>query len=176
MINFVALYLVLTSLVTAGVWSPVAEKKNENQGDHQEVMVKDGHRVVVVEYDQGHPNTKVSISPDHGQFDISETKSKVSTAAMEALGNEKEKFKEASSVLPNLGQGLSDGDTRTPKELICDAYGKCKHKIASAMGKTKEVVSEKAHEAIAKKKEYKLMDSVEQQFPPLWISHIFPRG
>lgn len=140
MMNFVALCLVLTSLVTSGVWSPAPEIKNHKLGGDQEVMVKDGHRVVVVvEYDQeGHPNTKVSISPDH---DVSDTKGSVPTAAMDGLGSATEKFKEASSGLPN------------PKELICDAYGKCKHKISSAMGKTKEVVSEKAHEDIAKKKE-----------------------
>ncbi|KAM3759475.1 hypothetical protein ACB098_01G123100 [Castanea mollissima] len=140
MMNLLALCLVVTSLVSAGVWSPTPPSPAE-----EDVIVKDGHRVIVVEYDQGdHPNTKVSISPEQ-QHQHHETPP-----------NPMEKIKEASSVLPNLGQGLSqlsEKATTTPKELICDAFGKCKHRIASAMGKAKDKVSETAHEAIDKTKE-----------------------
>lgn len=140
MMNLLALCLVVTSLVSAGVWSPTPPSPAE-----EDVIVKDGHRVIVVEYDQGdHPNTKVSISPEQ-QHQHHETPP-----------NPMEKIKEASSVLPNLGQGLSQPSekaTTTPKELICDAFGKCKHRIASAMGKAIDKVSETAHEAIDKTKE-----------------------
>ncbi|KAL0016217.1 hypothetical protein SO802_003286 [Lithocarpus litseifolius] len=143
MMNLLALCLVVTSLVSAGVWSPTPPSPAE-----EDVIVKDGHRVIVVEYeyDQGdHPNTKVSISPEQ-QHQHHETPP-----------NPMEKIKEASSVLPNLGQGLSQPSekttTTTPKELICDAFGKCKHRIASAMGKAKDKVSETAHEAIDKTKD-----------------------
>ena len=141
MMNLLALCLVVTSLVSAGVWTPTPPSPAE-----EDVIVKDGHRVIVVEYDQGdHPNTKVSISPEQQH------------RHHETPPNPMEKIKEASSVLPNLGQGLSQPSekttTTTPKELICDAFGKCKHRIASAMGKAKDKVSETAHEAIDKTKE-----------------------
>lgn len=137
--NFLAISLILTSLVTAGIWSPTPENK---QSKDQDVIVKDGHRVVVVEYErQGQPNTKVSISPDQEPHNF-DSPSGVSGTFGAA------KIKEASSVLPNIGQGLSgsNGQVPNPKELICDAYGKCKHKIADAMGKTKDVVSETARD------------------------------
>lgn len=119
--NVLGVSLLLTSLAAAGIFSP-----NEKQG--ASTIVKEGHRVVVVEYDQDGPhNTKISISP--------------------------EQIKEAASVVPNLGQGISQDYApnfmHAPKELICDAYGKCKHKIAEAAEKTKD----KAHEALHKKKE-----------------------
>ncbi|KAK7404215.1 hypothetical protein VNO78_04906 [Psophocarpus tetragonolobus] len=136
MMNVLGLSLVITSLAAAGILSP-----QQKQG--ASTIVKEGHRVVVVEYDEGgHQNTKISISPEqpthkHDHDD-------------EILHS----IKEAASVLPNLGQGISqepqDGPLlHAPRELICDAYGKCKHKISDAMEKTKE----KAQEAIHKKKD-----------------------
>ncbi|XP_057746302.1 uncharacterized protein LOC130965553 [Arachis stenosperma] len=81
----------------------------------ESTIVKEGHRVVVVEFDgDGYQNTKISISPEQ------------------------------------------HADSDTGDDLICDAYGKCKYKIASAVEKAKE----KAHdvidferESLAKKKE-----------------------
>lgn len=86
-----SLSLVLTSLAAAST------------------IVKEGHRVVVVEYDQGgHQNTKISISPEQPTH-------------------------------ANL------------KDPICDAYGKCKHKIVDAMEKSQEVIHEKKDEIAANK-------------------------
>lgn len=97
---------------------------------------------MVVEYDQdGHHNTKISISPEQP------------THNHHVLDNAKDRIREAASVLPNVGQGISQPEDgaflHAPKELICDAYGKCKHRIADAMEKTKD----KAQEALQKKKE-----------------------
>lgn len=142
MMNLLALSLVVTSLAAAGVWSPSHEKQQKHGVD---VIVKEVHRTIVVEYDQhGYPITQ----QNH---------------ANNMVEDAKEKIKEASSHLPNLGQGLSqtsDGSGGKessshvfPKELICDARGKCKHRIASAMGKAKETVSEVAHEAMDETKE-----------------------
>ncbi|XP_062098116.1 uncharacterized protein LOC133803995 [Humulus lupulus] len=140
MINLVALSLVLTSLATAGVWSPAPTENTPNDhitNDDHQVIVKEGHRVVVVEYDEErHPKTKVSISPEDEatRYDFAEPTSKRTF-----LENSKDKFKEASSnVIPNLGQQGANVDhhPRTSKELVCDAYGKCKHKIAVAIDKT----------------------------------------
>lgn len=142
MMNALALSLLVSSLAAAGMFSPTPPKQGAN------TIVKEGHRVVVVEYDQdGHQNTKISISPpepDHSDSNL--------------LDNARDKIKEAASVFPNMpGTGMAgsssshsqDAFLHAPKDLICDAYGRCKHKIADAMGKAKD----KAQEAIEKKKD-----------------------
>ncbi|KAJ0085075.1 hypothetical protein Patl1_07382 [Pistacia atlantica] len=152
MMNFVAICLVVTSLVAAGVFSPNPEKNNQKE----QVIVKEGHRVVVVEYDEhGQTNTKVFISPENeyyikkpGSGSASDVEEKISSAASDAYNNAKGKIKEASSDLsqelsgskPSFGEGHGHG----PAELLCDAYGNCKHKIASAIGKAKDKVKEAA--------------------------------
>lgn len=162
MTNLLALCLVLTSLAAAGVWTPTPEKQKQGE----DVIVKEGHRTVVVEYEQdGQPNTIVSISPEQHRAPYkpefsTQAEGGIPSSASGMVEKAKEKIKEASSSLPNLGQGVSQSSEESereshasPKELICDALGKCKHKIASAMGKTKEIVSETAQEAIDKTKE-----------------------
>lgn len=139
MMNVLAVSLVLTSLAASAILSPAPETQ-QKQGAN--TIVKEGHRVVVVEYDQdGHHNTKISISPEQP------------THHHNALDNAKDRIREAASVLPNVGQGISQPQDaaflHAPKELICDAYGKCKHRIADAMEKTKD----KAQEALHKKNE-----------------------
>ncbi|XP_023550065.1 uncharacterized protein LOC111808367 isoform X1 [Cucurbita pepo subsp. pepo] len=122
--NLFALCLVITSLTAAGLWSPSPASRQDHE---QDVIVKEGHRVVVVEYgDQGQHNTKVSISS--------------------------EPTKDASPSNPlhdslNIGIPNEDSERHRTRDLICDALGKCKHKIASAVGKAKVMVSETAQEA-----------------------------
>ncbi|XP_016463861.2 uncharacterized protein LOC107786840 [Nicotiana tabacum] len=139
MMNIFVITLVLTTLLTAGVFSPIPEKK-------EEVIVKEGHRVVVVEYEPNDGNTKVSISPQETDQKatagvVSDVKDKISDTA-EAV---KDKIKEATS----FGEGgKENGGVHKPtaRELVCDAFGKCKHRIASALGGTKESISGKMHE------------------------------
>ena len=140
MMNLLGLSLVLTSLAAAGVFSPTPDTQQKQAAS---TIVKEGHRVVVVEYDQdGHQNTKISISPEQPHHD--------KAVDSGVLNNAKEKIKEAASVLPNMGQGISQDPhhdapyLHASKDLICDTYGRCKHKIANAMGKAKE----KAHEVL----------------------------
>ncbi|XP_042988885.1 uncharacterized protein LOC122316435 [Carya illinoinensis] len=171
MMNLLPLCLLLTSLAAAGVWSPTPEQQKQRQGDDQNVIVKEGHRKIVVEYEHdGQPNTIVFISPDQHHIrkpdSIASAEGGISSATSSMVENVKEKIKEASSFLSNLGQGLSQSSKNdeiresyynvTHKKLICDALGKYKHKIASAMGKAKEMDSETAHEAIDKMKEVAL--------------------
>ncbi|KAK4391259.1 Transmembrane protein [Sesamum angolense] len=110
MMNVLALGLVLTSLVTAGFFNPSPEKQNPKE----DVIVKEGHRVVVVEYEKDDGNTKVLISPQESLIS--------------------HKFAENGNQEEEVHHRFSPG------ELVCDAYGKCKRIIASAMGKTKEAV------------------------------------
>jgi hypothetical protein len=152
MMNLIALSLFITSLTTATIFSP-----NPKQHQQPNTIIKEGHRVVVVEYDQdGYQNTKISISPPEQQSHQNEFTNIDSGGFIE---NTKDRIKEAASVLPNMGQGISQSSSNynnlhTPnakdaKELICDAYGKCKEKITNVMEKAKD----KASETIDKKKE-----------------------
>lgn len=83
MINLVALTLLMASFAGAGIFSPTP------QNDVAQTIVKDGHRVVVVEYDQnGNHNTKISITPDHSH-----------DGAGDQSGDIKVRIKEVVSVL-----------------------------------------------------------------------------
>ncbi|OIT27099.1 PREDICTED: uncharacterized protein LOC109214423 [Nicotiana attenuata] len=140
MMNIFAITLVLTTLVTAGVFSPIPEKK-------EEVIVKEGHRVVVVEYEPNDGNTKVSISPQETDQKttagvVSGVKDKISDTAETV----KDKIKEATSFGEEEGKENGGVHKPTARELVCDAFGKCKHRIASALGGTKDTVSGKMHE------------------------------
>ncbi|CAM8998952.1 unnamed protein product [Rhodiola kirilowii] len=112
MMNVLALVLVATSLAAAGIWSPPAATTTQKQvvnSDVSEVIVKEGHRVIVVEYDKeqtGVGNTKVSISPPHDGGDVDRA--------------------------PPVEEDDSGGGG--VKEVICDAFGKCKEVITSVVG------------------------------------------
>ncbi|KAL3503841.1 hypothetical protein ACH5RR_033682 [Cinchona calisaya] len=132
MMNVVALCLVLTTLTTA-VWSPAQQEAKIIKED---IIVKEGHRTVVVEYEKDDGNTKVSISPQGAHEGLQKSSKNDENGKHDStVEHAKEKLEDES------------GHKVTPRELICDAFGKCKHKIASAIGKTKDMVSEKVHEA-----------------------------
>lgn len=137
MMNLLALSLVLTSLAAAGVWSPSPEKQKHGV----DVIVKEVHdRTIVVEYEEdGQPITKLSISPEQQQ-----------QHAKNMVEDSKENIKQPSS---ENGRRSETESHAFPKELICDAFGKCKHRIATATGKAKESVSEATHEATDETKE-----------------------
>ncbi|VVA94997.1 unnamed protein product [Arabis nemorensis] len=142
MTNLLALCLVLSTLLAAEVWSPSPPTSTHGTGSEGDVIVKDGHRVVVVEYDRdGKTNTRVSISPPSADQGDEEQKGNA------LFRNAKEKAKETASYLPNVGQGISQPvvtgeESRdhhaTAGEVICDAFGKCRQKIASVVGKGKD--------------------------------------
>ncbi|KAL9688116.1 hypothetical protein QQ045_032530 [Rhodiola kirilowii] len=55
MMNVLTLFLAVTSLAGVGIWSPPAATTIQKQvvnSDVSEVIVKEGHRVIVVEYDK----------------------------------------------------------------------------------------------------------------------------
>ncbi|CAH8257902.1 unnamed protein product [Arabidopsis lyrata] len=146
MTNLLALCLFLTTLLAAEVWSPspatTTHRTPPSEGD---VIVKDGHRVVVVEYDRdGKTNTRVSISPPSA--DQGEEKENEEEKGTSLIRNVKEKAKETASYLPHVGQGISQpvmteearDHHATAGEVICDAFGKCRQKIASVVGRAKD--------------------------------------
>lgn len=139
MMNLLALSLLAASLAAAGVWSPPPQPP-----DHR--IVKEGRRVIVVEYereDLGSPGQAEVPNGDHRS---------VLPSLHEVEEKAREKFKEAASVLPNVGQGVSYVDrsgqeeppsgSSTTKERICDAYGKCKEKISSMFGQATDKASD----------------------------------
>ncbi|KAF5744227.1 hypothetical protein HS088_TW08G00825 [Tripterygium wilfordii] len=130
MMNLLGLFLVVSSLVAAGVLSPNPAEKHK-QTEAEVIVVKEGPRVVVVEYggQEGHLHTKVKISPPEDK-DLSHM-----------MDTTKEKIKAGLSMAPK------EEKYNIPRELVCDALGKCKHKIADAIAKAKDKVSEAAHEA-----------------------------
>ncbi|KAL6525243.1 hypothetical protein OROMI_030836 [Orobanche minor] len=134
MMNLLALGLVLTSLLTAGLFTPSPE--NKKSSSKEEVIVKEGHRVVVVEFEKDDAHTKVVISPQ----DSEKLSEKNTEDVKQITPKEEEEEKEE----------ITTHQSFRPRELVCDAYGKCKHKIASALGKTKDTVVEKAHDAADK--------------------------
>ncbi|KAL6965456.1 hypothetical protein U1Q18_036508 [Sarracenia purpurea var. burkii] len=152
MMNALALCLVFSSLVTAGVWSPNPVKKNPTEDD---VTVKDVHKVIVVEVDKEDGNTKVSISSQEADLShkpqivgdkkyMSDAKKKLSTATKDAVEVTQEKVEEASST---------NGHGHSPGELVCNALGKCKHKVSEKAQEVKEHVQEAVTEVLGKAKE-----------------------
>ncbi|KAG1331105.1 putative transmembrane protein [Cocos nucifera] len=149
MMNLMALGLLISSLAAAGVWSPPPEPPKPR---HPDTVVREGHRVIVVEYERQVPS-------DHSP--LPETTHHLFEEA-------KEKFQEAASHLPNVGQGLSapttqsqpESQSHSTKDKICDAYGSCKDKLSNLVGKGKDKVAEKAAqlEETAKDTTKKVMD------------------
>ncbi|KAL3638713.1 hypothetical protein CASFOL_016620 [Castilleja foliolosa] len=130
MMNALALGLVLTSLITAGFFTPTPETQKPATDD---VIVKEGHRYVVVEFKKDDKHTKVLISPPESDKTTDELQPK--TEIEKETTHDHHGFK--------------------PRELICDAYGKCIHKISSAFEKTKEEVAGKSHVAADMAREVK---------------------
>ncbi|XP_056844681.1 LOW QUALITY PROTEIN: uncharacterized protein LOC108812537 [Raphanus sativus] len=110
----VLLSLVLSALLTVG---QCTESKSE-------VIVKEGHRVVAVEYDAvGKTNTRVLITPrERGQEETRDER--------EVFSNMKKKVTETASSLPVIVQVEEESELQ---ELICDATSKYKHKVASVI-------------------------------------------
>ncbi|XP_010912527.1 uncharacterized protein [Elaeis guineensis] len=149
MMNLLALGLLISSLAAAGVWSPPPEPPKPRHPDN---LVREGHRLIVVEYERQVPSDH-SPRPETTHHLIEEAK---------------EKFQEAASHLPNVGQGISTPTTQSQpesqspstKDKICDAYGACKDKLSNLVGKSKDKVAEKAFqlEDTAKDTTKKVMD------------------
>lgn len=124
----------------------MSPKSYSNNPNDRDVIVKEGHRVVVVAYEkEGDGNTKVLISPQQHK-----SRGIVDDDAKGVIDDAKEEVEHRAGG---------------PRELVCDAFGKCKHKIASAIGRTSEIVTEvkvEAKEAVGKVKDVggKVKDAV----------------
>ncbi|XP_073003640.1 uncharacterized protein [Typha latifolia] len=131
MMNVLALALLISSLAAAGVWSPSGNPTDGYHHHHSDQVLREGHRVIVVEYERQVP------TDDHNHRHL--------------IQETKDKFQEAASLLPNLGQGLSaplsepqQPVTHSTKDKICDAYGVCKDKLSTLIGRGKDKLSDTA--------------------------------
>ncbi|KAF8109932.1 hypothetical protein N665_0089s0051 [Sinapis alba] len=116
------LCLVMSALLTVG-------QCTESEG---EIIVKEDHRVVVVEYDAlGKTNSRVLISPPE--------------RGHENRGDE-------SAVFSNVKNKRELH--ASPEELICDAIGKCKHKVASVLGRVYDPTAHDMKENLAHEPQY----------------------
>ncbi|KAL1219894.1 Late embryogenesis abundant protein 1 [Cardamine amara subsp. amara] len=155
MTNLLALCLVFSTLLAAEIWSPNPTMPTHLTASEGDVIVKDGHHVVVVEYDHdGKTNTRVSISPPSVN-QVGEEEEKGTSL----FRNAKEKAKETASYLPQVGQGISQPVVTTKEEteeardhhatageVICDAFDKCRQKIASVVGRAKDRTADTVEE------------------------------
>ncbi|KAL0326375.1 UNVERIFIED_CONTAM: Transmembrane protein [Sesamum radiatum] len=173
MMNVLALGLVLTSLVTAGFFNPSPEKQNPKE----DVIVKEGHRVVVVEYEKDDGNTKVLISPQESlishKFAENGFAANVKDKLSEKMEDAKEKIKEvSSSVLPDVGKvgnqeeevhhRFSPGELEAVAETAHEAADKAytseeggKEAVSEAVGKVKDTATHAAHKVADKIQEAK---------------------
>ncbi|XP_077240589.1 uncharacterized protein LOC143881393 [Tasmannia lanceolata] len=135
MMNLVALCLVISSLVSAGVWSPVPENQLREEPTYpkQDLIIKEGHRVIVVEYER--EGIRKPIEDPSLTHVLDQEKPTLDSAEKIA----EEKFKEGASHIPNLRQGLSV----PTHESLHKTGEKIKDKITGAFDKTKETVSDK---------------------------------
>ncbi|GAB4861457.1 hypothetical protein Ancab_036659 [Ancistrocladus abbreviatus] len=142
MMNLVGISLVVSTLIVGGIWSPnpAADQNHNNRGEEEQVIVAGGHRAVLVEYADttGQGYTKVSISPPSAALSAQDSISSAAASVAGVAEEPKEKMKAA--------MGAENGHVPGPRELICDAFGKCKHKISRVLNRAKEVVSDTAHE------------------------------
>ncbi|XP_068658188.1 late embryogenesis abundant protein At3g53040-like [Aristolochia californica] len=143
MINILALSLLIATLSAASVWSPPPQQKDNPK---ENLILKEGHRVIVVEYE------REGVRIPDSEKSVPELSHEGSSLPSEVGKELKEKLKETVSVLPNLGEGLStpeatssphtDHHTHGAKDLVCDIYGKCTQKISSVFGRAKDKVAD----------------------------------
>ncbi|KAK9758164.1 hypothetical protein RND81_01G211800 [Saponaria officinalis] len=145
MMNLIAISLIATTFAVSGLFSP--NPVTNPKGD--QVIVKDGHRAVVVEYADdvsGDGNTKVLISPPR-HSKVGPTKE----PDLPAAGVGEEALSRATaSVAEDVKEKAKEAMHGGPRELICDAYGKCKHKVAGVLGRAKDAAVE-AEETVKEK-------------------------
>lgn len=160
MMNLFALSLVFTSLFAAEVWSPGPAGNHPQEQQVEDVIEKEGHRVIVVEtYEEnGHHNTKVSISPEQPHLQQNQRQDGgVKFKSPSLVEKAKEKMEEeADYVHPNVAKGVFHGsgtEKRYPSEILCDGLGKCTQGVAKVLHMATGKVSEVAHDVMDKKKE-----------------------
>jgi len=140
--NLMLITLIATSVAASGFFSPRPQSSHGNTA--QEVIVKEGHREVAVEYD-GAGDTKVSVSPQEKGL----VEDQLARAAASVAGVAEDVKGKAEEVLSHPNGPFGAG----PRELICDALGKCEHRIAGVLRKAKEkaaMAEEKVKELASK--------------------------
>ncbi|RZC54118.1 hypothetical protein C5167_012968 [Papaver somniferum] len=150
MMNILAIFLVITSIAAGGIFSP-----HEKEQRNDDLIVKEGHRLIVVEYEREtinpnqdklhhhHPQQQQlqdqsSRSRHHHQEEDKEDKPLEHglSSASSMLGRANERLKDS---MPDLSQ------TGITSESISDAYEKSKEAVDETVCRAKECIGYKGH-------------------------------
>uniref|UniRef100_A0A0E0DEF8 TMEM205-like domain-containing protein n=1 Tax=Oryza meridionalis TaxID=40149 RepID=A0A0E0DEF8_9ORYZ len=145
MMNVVAIGLVLSTLAAAGVWSPAPTPPPSTAGEH---VVREGRRVVIVEYEREHP-----LYPGDG---VRETHVLPPDALDGGEGEGEEGSKEKISDAKESATGKVFGAVKRCKDRICGAARKAEEGAkdkASAVEHVAEEAARGAEEALSHAKE-----------------------
>uniref|UniRef100_J3LY13 Uncharacterized protein n=1 Tax=Oryza brachyantha TaxID=4533 RepID=J3LY13_ORYBR len=135
MMNVVAIGLVLSTLAAAGVWSPAPTPPTAGQhgGEH---VVREGRRVVIVEYEREHPlypgdsvkETHVlpadALDGGEGMGGLTDKAKGVASDAADKAAEAAEGGKEALSDAKESATGKVFGAVKRCKDRICGAARK----------------------------------------------------
>ncbi|EPS65890.1 hypothetical protein M569_08895 [Genlisea aurea] len=149
LLALISLALTTSSLAAAGIFTPTPPEK-QNKEDF--LVIKEGHRVVVVEYendDAAGKSTKVSISPHHSAHKASDDE--LRHEAKESSDKE-EKASDADNKAP---EKLHEAKESSVKEKASDSAHKASEKLHDAKETVKEKASDSAHKASGKLHEAK---------------------
>lgn len=144
MMNFVALGFLLSSLVTAVVWSPEVPQKHQSMGvatvkpgEEKEVLMREGRRVIVLEYER--EGLLESAAGTASQY-AGATGENVRHAASQVLN----KVEDAGDEALHL---VKTGADKT-KDSIKATAGKAKDTVKTAADKTSHTVKDTASSAL----------------------------
>ncbi|XP_058189846.1 uncharacterized protein LOC131307381 isoform X3 [Rhododendron vialii] len=167
MINVVALFLVLSSLVTAGLWSPPPPETHPNPPT-QDFIAKTGHQKLIVEFDKEDGNTKVSISPQEshispvlleGKCYVPSAKDELPTATTKGAAAVEDSRQKVQGALDRCRDKAIEVEERA-KEAAFEALIKAKDsverktgEVLSKAGEVKDEAKDVVREASEKGKE-----------------------
>lgn len=142
MMNVVAIGLVLSTLAAAGVWTPAPPPQDNH---HSGYVVREGRRVVVVEYERELPLSpgdgikETHVLPPHA-LDGGEAKDKVSD---EARGVVSDTAGKVAGAAEDGKEKLSNAKEST-KGKVFDAVKRCKDRLCGAAKRAEEGAEDEA--------------------------------
>lgn len=159
MMNIVALAFLLSSLVTAVVWSPEAPQTHQSMGvatlkpgdeKPKEILMREGHRVIVMEYEReglldsatGTANQYAKATGENVRHAASQVRHKVEEAGDEALHLLKTGADKTKDTIKATADKAKD-----TKDTIKSTAGKAKDTVKNTADKAKDTVKSTADKA-----------------------------
>ncbi|KAG5524845.1 hypothetical protein RHGRI_031498 [Rhododendron griersonianum] len=153
MMNVLALFLILSSLVTPGLWSPPPPETHPNPPT-QDVIAKTGHQKLIVEFDKDDGNTKVSISPQEshispvqleGKCYVPSAKDELPTATTKgaaAVEDSRQKVQGAFDRCRDKATEVEERGKESAFEVLIKAKNSVERKTGDVLSKAGEVKDE----------------------------------